>query len=50
MDTYVRAVTKEKRDAQSKVVKMLFPGIQKSLGIMDVSGRATEPVRARNPF
>jgi hypothetical protein len=26
MDTYVQAVTDEKREAQNKVVKMLLPG------------------------
>ncbi len=31
MDTYVQAVTEEKREAQSKIVKMLLPGIQTSL-------------------
>ena len=30
MDTYVQAVSDEKRKAQSKVVKMLLPGIRKS--------------------
>ena len=29
MDTYVQAVSDEKRKAQSKVVKMLLPGIRK---------------------
>jgi integrase len=29
MDTYVQAVSDEKRNAQSKVVKMLLPGIRK---------------------
>jgi hypothetical protein len=29
MDTYVQAVTDEKRDAQTKVVRMLLPGIGK---------------------
>jgi integrase len=28
MDTYVQAVTAEKREAQNKVVKMLLPGIR----------------------
>ncbi len=31
MDTYVQAVTEEKRQAQSKIVKMLLPRIQTSL-------------------
>jgi integrase len=29
MDTYVQAVSDEKRKAQSKVVKMLLPGLRK---------------------
>ena len=29
MDTYVQAVSDEKRNAQSKVVKMLLPGVRK---------------------
>jgi integrase len=29
MDTYVQAVSDEKRNAQSKVVKMLLPGIRR---------------------
>ena len=29
MDTYVQAVSDEKRKAQSKIVKMLLPGIRK---------------------
>jgi integrase len=29
MDTYVQAVSHEKRKAQSKVVKMLLPGVRK---------------------
>ena len=29
MDTYVQAVSDEKRKAQSKVVKMLLPGVRK---------------------
>ena len=29
MDTYVQAVSDKKRKAQSKVVKMLLPGIRK---------------------
>ena len=29
MDTYVQAVSDEKRNAQTKVVKMLLPGIRK---------------------
>lgn len=31
MDTYVQAVTDEKRNAQNKVVKMLLPGIRKAV-------------------
>ena len=31
MDTYVQAVTDEKREAQSKVVKMLLPGIRRAV-------------------
>ena len=30
MDTYVQAVSDEKRKAQGKVVKMLLPGIRKT--------------------
>ena len=30
MDTYVQAVTDEKREAQNKVVKMILPGIQRA--------------------
>ena len=37
MDTYVQAVTDEKREAQNKVVKMLLPGIQE--GSDSVIGR-----------
>lgn len=31
MDTYVQAVTDEKREAQNKVVKMLLPGIRRAV-------------------
>ena len=31
MDTYVQAVSDEKRNAQSKVVKMLLPGIRRAV-------------------
>lgn len=31
MDTYVQAVTEEKREAQNKVVKMLLPGIRRAV-------------------
>jgi hypothetical protein len=31
MDTYVQAVSEEKRNAQSKVVKMLLPGIRRAV-------------------
>ena len=31
MDTYVQAVTDEKREAQNKVVKMILPGIQRAV-------------------
>ena len=31
MDTYVQAVSDDKRNAQSKVVKMLLPGIRKAV-------------------
>ncbi len=31
MDTYVQAVTDEKRKEQSKVVKMLLPGIRRAV-------------------
>jgi hypothetical protein len=30
MDTYVQAVTDEKREAQNKLVKMILPGIQRA--------------------
>ena len=30
MDTYVQAVSDEKRKAQSKVVEMIMPGIRKA--------------------
>lgn len=30
MDTYVHAVSDEKRKAQSKVVEMIMPGIRKA--------------------
>jgi hypothetical protein len=29
MDTYVQAVTDDKREAQNKVVKMLLPGLRR---------------------
>ena len=35
MDTYVQAVSDEKRNAQSKVVKMLLPGIRKRVREVD---------------
>lgn len=31
MDTYVQAVTDEKREAQNKLVKMLLPGIRRAV-------------------
>jgi integrase len=31
MDTYVQAVTDEKREAQNKLVKMILPGIQRAV-------------------
>jgi hypothetical protein len=31
MDTYVQAVSDEKRNAQTKVVKMLLPGIRRAV-------------------
>ena len=31
MDTYVQAVTDEKREAQNKVVKMILPGIRRAV-------------------
>ena len=31
MDTYVQSVSDEKRNAQSKVVKMLLPGIRRAV-------------------
>jgi len=31
MDTYVQAVSDEKRKAQNKVVEMLLPGIRKAV-------------------
>jgi integrase len=31
MDTYVQAMTDEKRDAQNKVVEMLLPGIRRAV-------------------
>ena len=31
MDTYVRAVTDEKREVQNKLVKMILPGIQRAV-------------------
>jgi hypothetical protein len=31
MDTYVQAVTDEKREAQNKVVKMLLPGVRRAV-------------------
>jgi integrase len=31
MDTYVQAVTDEKREAQNKVVKMLLPGMRRAV-------------------
>jgi hypothetical protein len=31
MDTYVQAVTDEKREAQKKLVKMILPGIQRAV-------------------
>jgi integrase len=32
MDTYVQAMSDEKRNAQSKVVEMIMPGIRKKAG------------------
>ncbi len=34
MDTYVHAVSDEKRKAQSEVVKMLLPGIRKTAALL----------------
>jgi hypothetical protein len=31
MDTYVQAVSEEKREAQNKVVKMLLPGMRRAV-------------------
>ena len=31
MDTYVQAVTDEKREAQNKVVKVILPGIRRAV-------------------
>ena len=31
MDTYVQAVTDEKREAQNKLLKMILPGIQRAV-------------------
>ncbi len=41
MDTYVQAETEDKQQAQSRVVTMFLPGIQRAmLLLVDVSGRA----------
>jgi hypothetical protein len=43
MDTYVHAVSHEKRNAQSKVVQVLLPGIRREcVKLIDVAGRATK--------